>query len=48
MVYNFCRPHMSLSKGKEKVTPAMALGVTDRVWTIGDMMTFSFRENIRL
>ena len=48
MVYNFCRPHMSLSKGKEKVTPAMALGVTDKVWTIGDMMAFSFRENIRL
>lgn len=29
MHYNFCRSHESL-----KCTPAMALGVADRVWTI--------------
>ena len=45
--YNFCRPHMSLSEGSHKVTPAMKLGITDRVWTVRDVMTFSFRQNIR-
>lgn len=31
--YNLCRAHESL-----KQTPAMALGVADRVWTIGDLL----------
>jgi IS1 family transposase len=31
--YNLCRVHESL-----KCTPAMALGVTDRVWTIGNLI----------
>lgn len=31
--YNFVRPHRSL-----RVTPAMAAGVTDRLWTIGDLV----------
>ena len=47
MVYNFCRPHMSLSAGRKKVTPAMAIGLADRVWSIRDLMTFSFRDNFR-
>jgi IS1 family transposase len=34
MYYNYCRPHMSL-KG---ITPAMASGLTDRVWTLGDIV----------
>lgn len=34
MYYNYCRPHMAL-KG---ITPAMAAGLTDRVWTIGDIV----------
>jgi IS1 family transposase len=33
MHYNFCRVHESL-----RSTPAMALGLTDRVWTIGDLL----------
>ena len=33
--YNFVRPHMTLGKG---VTPCMAAGVTDRRWTIEDMI----------
>lgn len=45
--YNFCRPHMSLSKGSCKVTPAMKIGVTDRVWDVHDLMTFCYRQNIR-
>lgn len=36
MHYNFCRPHTTLTKarGGIKVTPAMAAGVTDHVWTV--------------
>lgn len=33
MHYNFCRVHESL-----KSTPAMALGVADRVWTIESLI----------
>lgn len=32
--YNYCRVHRSL-----KATPAMAAGLTDRVWTIGDLVS---------
>jgi hypothetical protein len=32
MHYNFCRIHKSL-----RVTPAMAAGVTDRVWDMSDV-----------
>jgi IS1 family transposase len=32
-VYNFCRKHMTLG-----VTPAMAAGLTDKVWTIEDLV----------
>ena len=31
--YNLCRVHESL-----RSTPGMALGVADRVWTIGDLL----------
>ena len=31
MYYNFARPHRSLGKN---VTPAMAAGVSDHVWTV--------------
>jgi hypothetical protein len=33
MHYNFCRIHKTL-----RVTPAMAAGVTDRLWSISDMV----------
>jgi IS1 family transposase len=33
--YNFCRQHGSLNKW----TPAMAAGITDRVWEIDDLLT---------
>jgi len=32
-VYNFCRPHMTLG-----TTPAVAAGITDRVWKIEDLV----------
>jgi hypothetical protein len=31
--YNLCRIHESL-----RSTPAMALGIADRVWTVGDLL----------
>jgi hypothetical protein len=31
--YNLCRPHEAL-----KTAPAVALGITDRVWTVGDLL----------
>jgi hypothetical protein len=41
-VYNFARPHESLSRGPDRVfrakTPAMAAGVTGDVWTISDLL----------
>jgi len=43
MFYNFCRIHKSL-----RVTPAMAAGVTDRVWDVADIVRvvdeFEMRE----
>ena len=34
MHYNFCRVHKTL-----RVTPAMAAGVTDRLWDAGDLVS---------
>jgi IS1 family transposase len=31
--YNLCRTHEAL-----RMTPAMALGITDRVWSVGDLI----------
>lgn len=31
--YNFCRVHKTL-----RVTPAMEAGLTDHVWTIGELL----------
>jgi IS1 family transposase len=36
MHYNFCRIHKTL-----RVTPAMEAGITDRVWTIAEMLAVS-------
>lgn len=37
--YNWCRPHMSLSKKAGKpTTPAMAANLTDRVWGMDDLL----------
>lgn len=33
--YNFCRKHETLGKA----SPAMAAGLTDRVWSVGDLLT---------
>jgi IS1 family transposase len=37
--YNFCRPHETLTpNAKHQTTPAMALGLTDHVWSFGEMI----------
>jgi IS1 family transposase len=37
--YNLCRVHESLSpNARNQATPAMALGLTDRVWSLGDLI----------
>ena len=37
--YNLCRVHESL-----RITPAMALGVTDHIWTIGELVDAALTE----
>jgi transposase-like protein len=34
-VYNFCTPHGSLARGQ---TPAMASGISDHVWSVGELL----------
>jgi hypothetical protein len=44
--YNFCRVHKSL-----RVTPAMAAGIADHVWSVRELLTrnvFCFRVTMRL
>src|SRR6059058_659694 len=41
--YNFCFPHHELSKTKHvgsPCTPAMAAGLTDHVWSIGELLSY--------
>jgi|SRR5687768_4762127 len=41
MHYNFCRSHATLTKAAKGVptTPAMAAGLTDKVWTVEDVLS---------
>ena len=45
--YNFCRPHMTLSKGHDSKSPAMEMGLTDEIWSVRKLMSFPYRQNIR-
>ena len=40
MFYNYCRPHATLTKTAKgvKTTPAMAIGLTDHVWTVEEIL----------
>jgi IS1 family transposase len=47
MHYNFCRAHATLTKeAGRKVTPAMAAGLTDRVWTVEDVLALMDPKNL--
>lgn len=37
---------MTFSGMDGKRTPAMELGLTDRIWSMRELMTFSYRQNI--
>ena len=40
MYYNFARPHKTLTpKGSIGVTPAMAAGISNHIWTIEDIVS---------
>jgi IS1 family transposase len=45
--YNFCRVHHTLTKAKGGIhqTPAMAAGLTDRVWKVADLVALLEPEN---
>jgi IS1 family transposase len=40
MFYNYCRSHTTLTKAAKgvKTTPAMAIGLTDHVWTVEEIL----------
>ena len=37
--FNFCRVHETL-----RITPAMQLGITDHIWSIGELVDAALRE----
>jgi transposase-like protein/IS1 family transposase len=39
-VYNFCTPHQSLRQKGQLRTPAMAAGLTDSVWSVGELLAY--------
>ena len=42
MFYNFCRIHKTL-----RVTPAMAAGIADRLWSVEDVVKLIEEREIR-
>jgi IS1 family transposase len=47
--HNFIRVHTTLSKERgAKTTPAMASGLTDRVWTVEDMLTLMDPKSVTI
>src|SRR5579871_4078791 len=39
--YNFCTPHQSLRTDIHR-TPAMAAGLTDHCWSVGELLSYRF------
>jgi hypothetical protein len=40
-IYNFCTTHASLTTDDgRRQTPAMATGITDHVWTVGELLHY--------
>lgn len=50
MVSNFCRPHQTLTRARKGIhtTPAMAAGLTDRVWKIEDVLKMMETGELKL
>jgi hypothetical protein len=50
LYYNYCRPHQTLTKAASgtKTTPAMASGLTERVWTVKDIVALMDPETARI
>ena len=46
MCYNFARPHKTLTNPYPK-TPAKAAGITNRIWTIEEIVKLVGEEVIR-
>jgi hypothetical protein len=44
-LYNFVMPHKSLRQGRTPCTPAMAIGLTDHVWTYREYMWLPVHED---
>lgn len=45
--HNLCRTNDELKKEHGRtMTPAMSLGLTDHVWSFGELMSFSYRQNM--
>lgn len=48
-MHNFCRAHTTLTKAAGvKTTPAMAAGLTDRVWTVEDILTLMDPKSVTI
>lgn len=41
-LYNFCTPHQSLQKEDGAYTPAMAAGLTNHLWSVGELLSYRF------
>ena len=48
MAYNFCRPHMTLTREMRGIhcTPAMAAGVADHVWTMEEVVVMAMAQPV--
>ena len=47
-LYNFVRPHKSLRQGRTSRTPAMAIGLTDHVWSYREYIWFPVHADLAL
>ena len=46
-LYNWVLPHRSLQQGRKQRTPAMALGLTDHVWSYTEYIWLPVHEDLK-